>query len=1014
MKSQMSPARGASQSSRQSRFSQCSLVLTLLLLTLTATAQTPRPPKTVAFSTSEGTTLSFDVSPDARTVVFDLLGQLWILPASGGAARAITDAVRDSAEDLDPSFSPDGRRLLFRGERNGRTGLWLLNLDSDEVHQLTQLENPEGYDGNAAWSPDGGTIGFARTVFPPAGGRRRSVIMLLDVASGNLRELSIKGPPDTNASDPVWLPDGKQMVFVNRRGQSEAGGRIWIVPAAGGTATPVTGESVQAVSPAVSKDGRRIAYFALDTDGRAQLWSQDIVNGTPLRLTDHKDVTATRVRWIPGQDKLMYSADGRLWTIAATGGQPGPVAFTAHVSFMRQSYAAAPVTFPGPGQPQMARGFMGLALSPDGHRIGMLALGKLWIIPIGDAPRKVADVPFAATSLAWAPDGNEVAWSAGAPNQEDLFATSLETGVTRRVTSLPGRETNPAYSPDGRHLAFVQVQNDDGVLRIIAAHARDVTDPAKTQSLGSIGTKWASSPQWSPDSDGLLVTGAPEPGQPTPASFVPLSGERKTITRFPDAPIFLQWTQQKILFVRHDRLWQASFDRQGMSSDVQPMGDAAALYASASRDGTLLFVSEGGLRLRSPEGIEQKIGWPVSYAPPMPAPLLIRNVRILDGTGAAVTQPRDILIEAGRINRIAAAGSIADAGVPTIDAAGRVVMPGLMDLHAHTYRPDLLPGFLYFGITTIRDQGSSMAPLVAYRDAIAAGALPGPRVTYGGFQFYSDWSIDEEQGRGIEPEADPDHIRRALDLAQAFGAQHIKTRTFRRWDINARMIADAHRRGLRATGHCSHLLPLVAVGMDAKEHIGSCENRGDTYMYDDLIQLYKVAGVGVVPTISYFELAVRVKKKPTMLDEDAELAPFMPAPDNFDWMVKEGPASRLPWVLWARLAHEEAAKLWRAGVTIGTGTDIWQIPTGVHMELEQLVAAGLPPIEAIHAGTGNAARILGAEKDLGTIEVGKWADLVLLDADPTVDIRNTRRIWQVVESGQLVDRAAIVKVVKPR
>ena len=84
------------------------------------------------------------------------------------------------------------------------------------------------------------------------------------------------------------------------------------------------------------------------------------------------------------------------------------------------------------------------------------------------------------------------------------------------------------------------------------------------------------------------------------------------------------------------------------------------------------------------------------------------------------------------------------------------------------------------------------------------------------------------------------------------------------------------------------------------------------------------------------------------------------------------------------------------------------------MELEQLVASGLPPIEAIHAGTGNAARILGADQDLGTIEVGKWADLVLLDADPTADIRNTRRIWQVVKQGELIDRPAILKVMKPR
>ena len=112
-----------------------------------------------------------------------------------------------------------------------------------------------------------------------------------------------------------------------------------------------------------------------------------------------------------------------------------------------------------------------------------------------------------------------------------------------------------------------------------------------------------------------------------------------------------------------------------------------------------------------------------------------------------------------------------------------------------------------------------MGPLVAHADGIAAGVTAGPRIAYGGFQFYSDWGIDEEQGRGIEPEADSGHVRRSVGLAQAFGAQHIKTRTFRRWDINARMIADAHRRGMRATGHCATQLPLIAAGMDAKEHL---------------------------------------------------------------------------------------------------------------------------------------------------------------------------------------------------
>src|SRR5262249_57600206 len=109
-----------------------------------------------------------------------------------------------------------------------------------------------------------------------------------------------------------------------------------------------------------------------------------------------------------------------------------------------------------------------------------------------------------------------------------------------------------------------------------------------------------------------------------------------------------------------------------------------------------------------------------------------------------------------------------------------------------------------------------------------------------------------------EPDADRDQIKSADDLAETFGAQHIKTRTFRRWDINARMIDEAHRRGMRATGHCAHLLPLVAAGMDAKEHTGLCETRGNTYVYDDLVQLYRAAGINVVPTISYLDFAVQL------------------------------------------------------------------------------------------------------------------------------------------------------------
>ena len=970
------------------------------------------PTETLTIRVSEGTHLSFDVSPDGKSIVFDLLGQLWLMPARGGVARPITNAVRDTAEDSDPSFSPDGRSVVFCGERNGRTGLWLLSLASGRPRQLTQLTDPDGYEGDPAWSPDGRTIAFTRVV-PQLGGRpgQRSAIFLLDVAAGTTRELSITGLAGANLSEPEWVHRGREISFVAQDKQGNSG--FCIVPSSGGQASPIGEESLRVRAPSFAPDGDVMAYFAPDSSGRTQMWVQKLkatgsIDGPAVRVTNHADVTPTRIRWLAGASSLLYSADGRMWKVASSGGQPAEVKFTAQLTIVRPRPSFPRARFPEPGREEPARGINGLALSPDGRQIALLALGKLWVMPIDGRPREVVEAGLWAKHLAWSSDSAEVAWSDGNADQADLFAVNVTTGKRRQITSFPGRELYPTYSPDGRQIAFVH-SDGDGTLRVVDATATNATLSA-TRDLGAVGLEWPSSPQWSPESDGLLISADPTSGK---ATFVPLSGQRQTVTRFPNAPIFLQWPRQNtIVFVRHDRLWRARFARNGMLNEPRPLGSSAALYASASRTGAVLFVSEGGLRLRFNDGREKKLGWPLSYTPPVAESILIRNIRIVDGTGGPMSGPCDILIESGRISRIVPTGTLPTTGSRVIDAAGRIAIPGLMDLHAHTYRPSLLMGFSYYGITTIRDQGSSMAPLVAAADAIAAGVIPGPRVGYGGFQFYSDWGLDAEEWRGIEPEADPDHVKRSVALARAFGAQHIKTRTFRRWDINARMISEARGLGMRATGHCSHQLPLIAAGMAAKEHFGLCEPRGNIHIYDDMVQLFRVARVGVVPTTAYFDFAIRVNERPALLDDDSELKAFLPARENFDWMIKLSAAAHHDWSKDAEHAREATIKLWRAGVTVGTGTDIWQIPNGVHLELEQMVKAGLTPAQAIHAGTGAAARILGAEKDLGTIEVGKWADLILLDADPLADIRNTQKIWRVIQSGRVVDRDAILRAVK--
>jgi imidazolonepropionase-like amidohydrolase/Tol biopolymer transport system component len=979
---------------------------------------TPTTTTTIEFEVTEGTYLNFDLSPNGQSMVFDLLGQLWLMPVEGGRALPFTNAVRDTAHDLSPTFSPDGKWVAFSSARpgGGSQALWLKSIDEDEVRLLTERQSTQalGQPIGAAWAPDGGSIAVGMG----------TAIQIYDMETNAAGAVKIEGIPARGLRDPTWSPDGAQLAFWNG---FRDGARCWEVDPHGGQAVAIAFLEGACRSPQYAPDGDRFAFLAPDPDGELQVWVANYDAAEPVKLTDHKYLSS--YRWSPSGEEIFFSAAGRLWRIPAAGGTAVEIPFSATIRFERNRPSLPPLEIPDFGTDARARGHMGLSISPDGTQIGMIALGKLWVFPVGGQPREVATLPPLAQGLAWSPDARAIAWSAGPGGSEDLFVTEVRTGQTRRLTSLPGREERPSWSHDGTSIAFVHWQKPTlntppwdwsdafAHVRVIPTSAESVEIVDSTLDLGEVRAwthPWYGNGQevasWAPNSEGVLVF---RDGSLTGMNAFPLSiraevrrldGETRTFS-LPGAASFVRWgADSSIIYVKNAALWRGRLEADSLVEEQ--LSDEPALYPSVARDGSVLYVSADGLRIRRPDATVEALGWPLGYRTTQaPRSLLLENVSVIDGLGTAPSSLNDVLITTGRIARIAPAGQLpVGSDVEVLDGEGRTVLPGMIDLHVHLHRSEFVSGSLFFGITTIRDMGSSIARLGGLRDAVEAGVMPGARVVLGGFQFVpghehgfvTDFGVrDQEPG-----------IYRSLVIARAYGAQFAKL--YWPWTLPAgvRLVREAHELGMRVTGHCVSSLPLVAAGIDGKEHLGpaaGCSNGPGGVWGEDLVRLFETTGMAVVPTLEIRHNAYF----PAML-EDAEIAASM-TPALRWWIQQLAPARvRRMNLQEPTVAHKAAQRLRGTDVVIAAGND-GPVPGSLHWELEGMVLAGFSPMEAIVAATSSAALVLGAEADIGSVEVGNLADLVILDADPLEDIRNTRRIWRVIKGGQIVDREALLE-----
>jgi len=407
--------------------------------------------------------------------------------------------------------------------------------------------------------------------------------------------------------------------------------------------------------------------------------------------------------------------------------------------------------------------------------------------------------------------------------------------------------------------------------------------------------------------------------------------------------------------------------------------------------------------------------------------VLIEDVTLIDGTGRPPVEHAYVLVQGERIARVSRVPLDAPSGARRIDGVGKYLIPGLMDMHVHlagarapggvNEREGIrsLHGFLYSGFTSVYDAGNLPDYIFDLRARERGGEITAPRIFASGGVVTTPGG--HGGGRGATLVSDWPEAIEALDAHLARGPDMVKL-TFDEhgWgtrpliplldpDLMERVGAYLNEHGVRTTVHISHeyrARQAIAAGINTLAHPVI---QGP--VSEEFVSLMASSGTPMVSTLTIGEGYSRLVEDPGFLDAPLYRAVYEPERiEELRTDVRDAYAARA-WTTWMKVmtpvAQENLRLIADAGGVIVLGSDQSSGPAS-HRELELMVAGGISPLEAIRTGTLNAAVFLGKQRDMGTVEEGKLADLVLLEADPLIDISNAQKIAAVIKGGIVIDR----------
>lgn len=963
--------------------------------------------RSIRVKTKEVTDPDVAVSSDGKWLIFTALGHLFRLPTTGGAAEQLTSGPH---YDAAPSISPDGTRIAFISDRkiSSQGNLYVLDIASGQIRQLTD----EAWVGSPVWSPDGKSIAFlSHQNAGPLGNYWFVGPMALHSQARRIwledGKVDMLTPPDYVRAvafladgRPVWSvtepeargrPASSQLKVLNETGKTTVAltveGVVDHIGAEPGDARGIYLRLYESALPprAIFPQPERIAYVSLGDRG------PQAIAGllSPAQLTHEVEDrgAGARVYSAPLSNPFprpafgvakgaVYLGDkGSLWRMDTATGTRKKVEFSADIAF--EFFPGSPAPTYSETRAVSPTSILTPRLAPDGKSVIFTAAGFVWrqALAGGAAQRLLDSRGFEWGPAALSPDGKKLAYQVSEGNYQELHVVDLASGNDSRLNrEYRNWRYEPAWSPDGTKLVYIRVEPAPNPLTpaVPTIYVADLAS-GKSQTVATGNDRWQPAPQFS--RDGKMVYFTSE-GQmhgcsiDNPRDCKPITALQGFVDNGQVSPDG-KW----LAFRRNDEIWVAPRNT-GIVKE-----DAASLFSpsggrnfSFTPDGSSLVYSAGAEVWLHPlkQGNKSKVSVQLKLSAESPPPVLLRNIRVLDFKAGGFTEPTTLMVEDGRIKWIGnEASHPGPQNATVLDGGGRFAIPGLFDMHTHTatLHPQAVRDvswmelWIAYGVTSVADMGSDIGRLKAWSDRRTGFGAPVPRFFSFGSMIESTPFIWPGSAYGVSDE----QVRNIVRLEKEEGVTGVKSYFTLTWPLHSAVSAEARLQGLPVRAHGfirEEIIREALLGVAGEEHMSPTN-----MYYDDILQLLAAAGIHWTPTLSpIFGLLPEGSPVRTMMVEEVKRAyqarvPLLPGTDSFNHND------------WYGLA--------------------------LNAELQHFVQAGIPPIEVLRMATQRSAAFVGAESVLGSLEPGKLADLVVLDANPLDDIANTLTPWRVIAGGRV-------------